>query len=397
MTAQLLILISGVLLLAYLLDLSAKFTRIPTVIWLLAMGWGLQQFTRFAQIKVPELNGILPLFGTIGLILIVLEGALDLKLSKRAIPLISSAFLMSLLPFIAFTGLFAWALVEVEQTTWRIAILNALPFAIISSAIAIPSVKNFKVRIRAFITYESSISDIIGVLVFNFILINKVYNFQSVLGFFGQILVVFVLSIVLSIVLSFLLSRMSNHVKYGPILLLILLLYSLSKLWHLPGLIFILIFGLALSNLHLFKEWRIARFFQPEKIPQEIKQFSDIVAEATFLIRSLFFVLFGFMIQTEDLLNLNTLPWSVGLMALLFSLRFLFLLLTRQSLSPYLFVAPRGLITILLYLSIPVSFQLRTVNQALIIQVILCSILVMMLGLIFHKEPVQNIPPNDTH
>jgi potassium/hydrogen antiporter len=389
MTAQLLILISGILLLAYLLDLSAKFTRIPTVIWLLSMGWGLQQFTHFAQIKVPSLNGILPVFGTIGLILIVLEGALDLKLSKRAIPLISSAFLMALLPFVAFTWLFAWALVEVEQTTWRIAVLNALPFAIISSAIAIPSVKNFKVRIRAFITYESSISDIIGVLVFNFVLINKVYDFPSVLGFFGDILIVFILSIILSIVLSFLLSRMSHHVKYGPILLLILLLYGFSKLWHLPGLIFILIFGIALSNLHLFREWRIARFFQPEKIPQEIKQFSDMVAEATFLIRSLFFVLFGFMIQTEDLLNLNTLPWSVGLVGLLFSLRFLFLWLTKQNLSPYLFVAPRGLITILLYLSIPVTLQLKIVNQALIIQVILWSIIVMMLGLIFHKDHPQ--------
>ena len=389
MTAQLLILISGILLLAYLLDLSAKFTRIPTVIWLLSMGWGLQQFTHFVQIKVPNLNGILPVFGTIGLILIVLEGALDLKLSKRAIPLISSAFLMALLPFVAFTWLFAWALVEVEQTTWRIAVLNALPFAIISSAIAIPSVKNFKVRIRAFITYESSISDIIGVLVFNFVLINKVYDFPSVLGFFGDILIVFILSIILSIVLSFLLSRMSHHVKYGPILLLILLLYGFSKLWHLPGLIFILIFGIALSNLHLFREWRIARFFQPEKIPQEIKQFSDMVAEATFLIRSLFFVLFGFMIQTEDLLNLNTLPWSVGLVGLLFSLRFLFLWLTKQNLSPYLFVAPRGLITILLYLSIPVTLQLKIVNQALIIQVILWSIIVMMLGLIFHKDHPQ--------
>lgn len=396
MTAQVLILISSILLLAYLLDLSAKYTRIPTVIWLLLMGWGLQQFTNYAGIQVPNLNGILPIFGTIGLILIVLEGALDLKLSKKAIPVISGAFLMSLLPFVLFTWLFSWALKEVEQSSWRIAILNALPFAIISSAIAIPSVKNFSQKVRSFITYESSISDIIGVLVFNFILVNKVYNFDSISGFFWQILIVIILSILLSISLSFLLSRLSQHVKYGPVLLLIILLYSLSKLWHLPGLIFILIFGLALSNLHLFKEWRIARFFQPEKIPQEIKQFSDMVAEATFLIRSLFFVLFGFMIQTSDLFNLNSLPWSVGLVGLLFGLRFLFLLLTRQPLSPYLYIAPRGLITILLYLSIPVALQLKTVNQALIIQVILLSIVVMMLGLIFHKEPVQNPPPNET-
>lgn len=387
MTAELIILLSGILLTAYLLDLSAKFTRIPTVIWLLAIGWGLQQFTNYAHIHVPDLSEVLPVFGTIGLILIVLEGALDLKLSTRAIPLISRALIMSVLPFIAFSGLFAWALVQYEHCSWRLAILNAVPFAIISSAIAIPSVKNFSSSVRAFITYESSISDIIGVLVFNFILVNKFVNATALFGFFGQIVIVLIFSIILTILLSFMLSRLSHHVKFGPILLLILLLFGLSKLWHLPGLLFILIFGLALSNLHLFREWKIASIFQPEKIPHEIKQFSDIVAEATFLIRSLFFVVFGFMIQTKDILDIQVLPWSLGLMGLLIILRFIFLLLIGQKNRPYLFVAPRGLITILLFLSIPMNMRIPIVNNALIIQVILMSIALMMLGLLFYSEP----------
>jgi len=143
---------------------------------------------------------------------------------------------------------------------------------------------------------------------------------------------------------------------------------------------------LALSNLELFSGWRYAHLFKPEHIPKEIRQFSDIVAEATFLIRSLFFVLFGYMIQTSDLLNLDTLPLAIGIIVLLLILRFIFLLITRQDLSPHLFVAPRGLITILLYLSIPIGLQIPSVNNALIIQVILLSILVMMLGLLFFKD-----------
>lgn len=386
MEAELIILLCSILLISYLLDLSSKFTRIPTVIWLLSMGWGLRQFSNYAQIKVPDLSGVLPIFGTIGLILIVLEGSLDLRLNKKSLPLIGSAFIMSIIPFILFTIGFSWVLVEVEVCHWREGLLNALPFGIISSAIAIPSVKNYNERIRNFITYESSISDIIGVLIFNFFLITEIYNFSSIMGFFGEILIVVIISIGITILLSFLLSRMNHHVKYGPILLLIVMLYGLSKLWHLPGLIFILMFGLALSNLSYFGQWRIAKYFRPEKITAEIKQFSDIVSEATFLIRSLFFVLFGYMIQTEDLLNLTVLPWSIAIVFFLFLLRLLFLMLTKQNLNPLLFVAPRGLITILLFLSIPVQFHLKTVNQALIIQVILMSILLMMLGLIFYSE-----------
>lgn len=390
MTAEILILFSSILLLSYFLDLSSKYTKIPTVIWLLLMGWGLQQFTIYTHIQVPRLDPILPVFGTTGLILIVLEGALDLKISRRSLPTMRAAFLMSLMPFILFNGILAWVFKELDQTTWRAALLNALPFSIISSAIAIPSVKNYQVKIRSFITYESSISDILGVLVFNFILVTKVFDGASIGGFFGQIAIVLIFSIILTVILSYLLSRMTHHVKYAPILLFILLVYGLSKLWHLPGLIFILIFGLALSNLNLFSTWRYAHLFKPERITKEIKQFSDIVAEATFLIRSLFFVLFGFMIKTTELLNLETLPLAIGILVVLLLLRLVFLLLTKQELSPHLFVAPRGLITILLYLSIPVGLQIPSVHKALIIQVILLSIFIMMLGLIFFKENNQS-------
>jgi len=46
-----------------------------------------------------------------------------------------------------------------------------------------------------------------------------------------------------------------------------------------------------------------------------------------------------------------------------------------------LFVAPRGLITILLFLSIIPAQQLELVNKSLIVQVIILTALIMMFGL----------------
>lgn len=44
-------------------------------------------------------------------------------------------------------------------------------------------------------------------------------------------------------------------------------------------------------------------------------------------------------------------------------------------------MAPRGLITILLFLSIPASKQIAIANKSLVIQVIILCALVMMIGL----------------
>jgi hypothetical protein len=54
--------------------------------------------------------------------------------------------------------------------------------------------------------------------------------------------------------------------------------------------------------------------------------------------------------------------------------------------SPLLFIAPRGLITILLFLSIPLSKNLEIANQSLILQVIILTALMMMFGLVKHKN-----------
>ena len=88
------------LLISYVFDVSSPKTKIPSVILLLIVGWAVRQASDFFGIGIPNLSPILPIIGTVGLILIVFEGALDLELNRSKKGLILSSLLMSLVPML---------------------------------------------------------------------------------------------------------------------------------------------------------------------------------------------------------------------------------------------------------------------------------------------------------
>ena len=90
--------------------------------------------------------------------------------------------------------------------------------------------------------------------------------------------------------------------------------------------------------------------------------------------------------ETVEILNTDTLLWSVGIVAAIFIIRAIVLKINKIALFPLVFVAPRGLITILLFLSIPASQTIPLVNKSLIIQIIILTALVMMIGLVMNKK-----------
>jgi NhaP-type Na+/H+ or K+/H+ antiporter len=163
----------------------------------------------------------------------------------------------------------------------------------------------------------------------------------------------------------------------------IVLVYAVAKLIHLPSLLVILIFGLVMNNTHFFKtEWseKIVNF---RDFAMELISFRGITGELSFVVRSFFFILFGYYTNLSDLMNLTYLSLSALIVLCILLIRGLFLLALRQPLIPLLFFAPRGLITILLFLSIPDHLMLPFMNEGVVTQVIFLSILVMMLGNIF--------------
>ncbi len=386
MTTAIIITICLLLLLAYIFDISSPLTKIPSVILLLLLGWLARQTTDFFQFHIPELNPLLPIFGTIGLILIVLEGSLELELNKSKISIIKKSSLNALVPMFVLAFLLAYAFQYFSQASFKTALVNAIPLCVISSAIAIPSVRNISAYHKEFTIYESSFSDIFGVLFFNFITLNEIFNVQTFGNFLLELLLIILISFIAVLSLSFLLSRIKHHVTFTPIILMVILIYAVSKVYHLPGLIFILIFGLFLGNLDELKRFRWIEKLKPEKLDKEVKKFKEITVEATFLIRALFFMLFGFLMEAKEILNPETIVWAIAIVFIIIMVRWLALKISKFSTSPLLFIAPRGLITILLFLAILPEQNIPIVNKSLIIQTIILSVFVMMLGLMTIKK-----------
>lgn len=390
MTTAILITICVLLLLAYVFDISSALTKIPSVILLLLLGWGVKQTVDLLNIHIPDLAPLLPIFGTVGLILIVLEGSLELELNQSKLAVIRKSSINALLPMFALAFLLAFAFQYFFQVSYKMALVNAIPFCVISSAIAIPSVRNLSAFNKEFIIYESSLSDIFGVLFFNFIALNQLISAQSFGNFGLQLLLIIVISFFSVLGLSFLLSRIKHHITFTPIILIVILIYAVSKVYHLPGLIFILVFGLFLGNLDELKRFTWIEKLRPEKLDLEVKKFKEITTEATFLIRALFFLLFGFLMEAKEILNPETLPWAAGIVLSVILVRWIALVFSKLPSSPLLFVAPRGLITILLFLAILPEQSISIVNKSLVIQAIILSVLVMMLGLMTARK-------NETH
>lgn len=389
MTTSIIISITLLLLFAYIFDVSSARTKIPSVILLLSLGWGVKQISTFFAIDIPNLTSVLPILGTIGLILIVLEGSLELELTRSKIPFVRQSSLMAFIPIILISFILAYIIHYYSGIDYKSALSNAIPLAVISSSIAIPSAQNLISKNKEFITYESSMSDIFGVILFNFITFNDYFTFESVGLFVGQIILIIIISFIATLGLAFLLSKIKHPVKFAPIILLVILIYEISKIYNLPALVFILLFGIFLGNLDELKHIKFIQRLRPEILTNEVHKFKDLTAEMAFLIRALFFILFGFLIETAEIINTKTIVWALGITAGIFIIRFVLLKIFKIEISPLLYIAPRGLITILLFLSIPLNAVSPLVNNSLIIQVIILTALVMMLGLLFNKNSTK--------
>ncbi|WP_337044400.1 cation:proton antiporter domain-containing protein [Emticicia sp. 17c] len=388
MTNTIIIIICALILIAYLFDISSKNTKIPGVVLLLSVGILSQVVATYWQLRIPNLEPYLPVVGTIGLILIVLEGSLELEIERKKKKLFVTTVTSAFIGLVIFSIVLALALFYFTHKPFLTCMINAIPLGIISSAIAIPSVKNLSAENREFVIYESSMSDILGIIFFNFLVLHTSFGIATFSSFFFDIAIIIILSIVASIGLGSMISKLNHHIKYIPIVTILILFYVIAKVYHLPSLVLILIFGLFLNNVHLIKFDFLKKWINAESIKKEVDAFEHLIAEVTFVIRSFFFIMFGYYTNLQDLLSLNDFINAIIIVAFIFLSRYLIFYLMKIKSDPLLFIAPRGLITILLFLAIPSEHQILEVNKGLLTQVIFLTAFVMMFGLIRNKKTV---------
>ena len=107
--------------------------------------------------------------------------------------------------------------------------------------------------------YESTISDILGIVAFYSVLtLSQASEGSSVYGeMFGNLFLTIIFSVFLSYIIIYAFQNIRGHVKLFLIIAILLLIYAIGKLFHLSSLIMILVFGLILNNYRLF----FKRFF----------------------------------------------------------------------------------------------------------------------------------------
>lgn len=387
MTVTILITLCSLLLIAYVFDLTSSRTRIPSVLLLLLLGWLVREASTFFNIEIPSLSRFLPFLGTVGLVLIVLDGSLELEFNNSKKTIIKRSFLLAFVPLVLLALLLAFLFMQIgENLSFRDSLTNAIPFCAISSSVAISSVRSLTAAESELIVYESSFSDILGVLFFNFIALNSVINMHSVGLFVLQLIIISLISFFASLGLSYLLSNIQHSIKFVPIVLLLMLIYAISEVFHLPALIFILLFGLFLGNLDELKRFKWVQILRPRELDIEVQKFKDLIREITFLIRATFFLVFGFVLRKEEILNPKTVLLAIGIVLAIYLFRLIVIRLLQFPFKPLFFIAPRGLITILLFLAIAPERMVPFVNRSLVIQVIILTSFTMMGGFMRSKK-----------
>lgn len=390
MTNYIILFFCVIIILAYIFDISSKFSRIPGVILMIALGMVLRLFSDNLGFQIPNLKTILPVIGTLGLIMIVMEASLDINLDrnkgKLIIRSVSSAFILLAI----FVAVFALILVRFFEFSWNDSILNAIPFGIVSSSVAIASAVNLKPEDKEFVVYESSFSDILGIMAFEFILLNHESIGLGIFLFIRDGIFTLIIAMISTALLGYLLHKITYHVNYVIILTFIILIYVLAELIHLPALLLILIFGLVMANNKFLENELIEEYIDFLKFRDDIKSFKRILGELTFLVRSFFFIMFGFYTNIYNLFNVKNLVTALLISLGVFILRLLYLKkVLGMPVVPIVFFAPRGLITILLFLSIPVASTISIISEEVVTLVILITIVVMMIGSFFQRKEIQ--------
>ena len=96
-TYHLIIIFSATIIISYFFNIYSKKSGIPAVLMLIAFGVVISGGLSLFKVAVPNLSDVLEVLGTVGLILIVLEAALDLKLLKEKIGLIIKSLFVSII------------------------------------------------------------------------------------------------------------------------------------------------------------------------------------------------------------------------------------------------------------------------------------------------------------
>ncbi len=390
--SSILIVLPLLIIFSYLFDIFARRTKFPSVILLVLTGI-IARFisSYYGYDNFQFLDSLVPVLGTIGLILIVLEAALELEIKKEKTEIIVKGFLAAFIILVINIILVSLFFENVIGLSYPNSVIYAIPLSIISSAVAIPSATGLITKNKEFVVYESTFSDILGIMIFYYCIrqaekAEPLIGIEPIVTLLGQIILIIIISIAITYLLFLLIQRIEHHVKFFLILALLILAYEIGKdFLKLPSLVLIFIFGIFLSNFTNLIPKSLKKYIKTDDVKKsDLHEFHLLTAESTFLVRTFFFLFFGFSIPLDSFVEFE--PYIIGATVLLimYGVRYFYLalVLNDEESKPLLYFSPRGLITILLFLSIS-DYDIQKsniVDEKVLLVIIIASMLIMIQG-----------------
>ncbi len=379
---------SLIIIISFVFNFISKKTNIPSVLMLMVLGVAIQ-FMAPDVVDNPLISQSLIVIGKVGLILIVLEAALDLKLSRDKIGLIIRSFLVALLALGFSSILIAFSIQGFLGASFYKSLVYAVPLSIMSSAIIIPSVSSLSTEKKEFMIYESTFSDILGIIFFQFLTApNDFETTQDVIvGVGSNIGITILVAVLFSYIAVWVFNKLTSHVKLFLIISVLTLMYGIGSVYHLSSLIIILFFGIILNNVEVFFRGPLKKLIDKEKLKPVFHEFHIVTLESAFFLRTFFFVMFGITISLATLVDIRVAIQSIVFIGILYLVRFIVLklIMWNKDITPQLWIAPRGLITVLLFYTIPFKYYIPEFYQGVLLYAILVTSLIMTFALIKAK------------
>jgi len=380
--------VSGIVIISYFFNVLSKKTSIPAVLMLIALGVLLQIPAWYFDFNKSTLKPILEVLGIVGLIMIVLEAALDLELKKDKWGIIWRSFSVALVGLVLTTLGCAALFYFFGEMSKSTALIYAIPLAIISSAIVIPSVMDLDSEKKEFLIYESTFIDILGIMFFYLVLGNADESNSKlvILDVVGNIGGTVLISILVSYALVLVFQNLTTKIKLFLLIAVLLLLYSIGKLLHLSSLLIILVFGLVLHNHQLFFRGFMKKWLNKEAVEDVLEDFRIVTMESAFVMRTFFFVIFGLSLALSSLAGVTVILYSAAVLGIIYSVRFAAVkVFAGKDADLFLYVAPRGLVTVLLFFAIPEQYATEFESGILLFTIIITGVL-MTIALIKNKK-----------
>ena len=156
-----------------------------------------------------------------------------------------------------------------------------------------------------------------------------------------------------------------------------------------------------MSNVKSLLPQFLLKYLDIEQTEKGFHEFHILTAESTFIVRTFFFLFFGFSIQILDFDSFSPIIYGLIIFLVMLILRYVYLSATTFKLKPssLVYMSPRGLISILLFIQLKeitfINTETSPIDERVLLIVILSSMFIMLLGTLKKRTRDATILPDE--